>query len=347
MEEKIKSCDIGSLPFEWDFRRFLKDPEYFQQRVTESFVDKLRMGIDIPTYPQFRDMNEMFIEMMGGVEKKDDAYHMVGRPSLRYTSIPEIGALRKKAKSIAEMVGGPIQAGVCITGPYTLSSLFMEKSPDIFDSLGSVIKEITKNNIFREKDLEIKLFTLDEPTFGLIDDARIDKGSEGRESLAKAWEDIFHSAKRKGADTHIHLHSTTDQLFLEVGSLSVIGSSVNDVFYSSKSTKEILEQYDKFLNVSVCRTNFDDLIRAGTRQPGGGDVAEIWSMIRNGRLDPIDFLEDVASLSERLKSIVGLVGAERVKYASPECGLEAFPSYECALTCLYRVSQAVKMLNFS
>jgi hypothetical protein len=37
MSKRIKSCYVGSLPFEEDFSRFLEDQEYFQQKIFKSF----------------------------------------------------------------------------------------------------------------------------------------------------------------------------------------------------------------------------------------------------------------------------------------------------------------------
>jgi len=43
-----------------------------------------------------------------------------------------------------------------------------------------------------------------------------------------------------------------------------------------------------------------------------------------------------------LVEMVGRFGIERVPYAGPECGLRGFPTYECALECLRRVSSAAR-----
>lgn len=163
MGERIYSCDIGSLPFEGDFNRFLKDQEYFQQKLVESFIDKVNTGIDIPIYPQYRDMCEMFIEMINGVEKIGNFYYLIEQPTLRYKQIPEVAVLKKQAKLITETANKPVQLGVCITGPYTLAYLFGDRSPDVFELLGTGIKKIAKNNIFKRRNFETKLFTLDEP----------------------------------------------------------------------------------------------------------------------------------------------------------------------------------------
>jgi methionine synthase II (cobalamin-independent) len=84
----IASTDVGSLPPRVDSsslvsgaRRFqsqshwlrhdsaVEQVKVFEDEVKTAFGEKLKQGLDVPTYPQFRDMNEMFLEMIRGVEK--------------------------------------------------------------------------------------------------------------------------------------------------------------------------------------------------------------------------------------------------------------------------------------
>nr|NIO00310.1 hypothetical protein [Anaerolineae bacterium]NIQ83088.1 hypothetical protein [Anaerolineae bacterium] len=41
----------------------------FRDAVVSAYADKARAGVEVPNYPQFRDMNEMFFQLMRGVEK--------------------------------------------------------------------------------------------------------------------------------------------------------------------------------------------------------------------------------------------------------------------------------------
>lgn len=69
----IESYDVGSLPFSGDFEKFLKGAEskpgseswlYFEQEVVKGLSMKIRAGMDIPNFPQFRDMMDMFLESL-------------------------------------------------------------------------------------------------------------------------------------------------------------------------------------------------------------------------------------------------------------------------------------------
>ena len=82
----IKSCDSGSLPFIGDSAKFLEastrfgfsnndnSTDYFEKHVVQSFLDKLGAGIDVPNYPQFRDMSEMILSQIDGIEKLNEGY---------------------------------------------------------------------------------------------------------------------------------------------------------------------------------------------------------------------------------------------------------------------------------
>ena len=112
----IESCDSGSLPFVGDSAKFLEgakrfklhqtdeSTEYFEKKMVESFLDKISVNIDVPNYPQFRDMNKMFLSMMNGVEKIKGGYLETAISSLMVTSyqIPEVTALAKGISTALE-----------------------------------------------------------------------------------------------------------------------------------------------------------------------------------------------------------------------------------------------------
>jgi methionine synthase II (cobalamin-independent) len=208
-----------------------------------------------------------------------------------------------------------------------------------------------ENSIFNDKHGRISLVSVDEPVFGLQDDPLIDFGSGGRESLRKAWESIFHKVRSKNAQTVMHLHSTTDELFWDVASLEIIDSHVDDPLHQMEKTKEKLESTDKFLKASIAFSEFDNLIRRRiisnsreklTEISTNEKIAETWKGIGHGRIDPETFLEDVEVMKGRLLEVVGRFGVERVPYAGPECGLKGFPTYKSAVECLRRVSSALE-----
>jgi len=367
----VPTYDVGSIPFPGDFERFTRglrahpllgllhltghasERGYFEDKIVESFLDKVRAGISIPNYPQFRDMNEMFLSCLDGIAKTEAGYRVVGRISVPEgkLTIPEVAVIEEKAREIYERIGDFFNVKVCVTGPYTLASLFVGRESNLFVELGRVISKFVESNIFSGRFGRVALVAVDEPVFGLIDDPLLDHGRGGREELLKAWETVFHQIRSRNAQSIIHLHNTANDLFWQVRSLDIVESHVNDPLYSSSKTKECLERSDKFLKASVCVTDFDALIRNMETSRGTADEAEIgqriadaWTEIRKGRMDPAIFLESTDVISDRLRRIVRQHGV-RVSYAGPECGLRSFPTYDSAMECLRRVAEATQNPN--
>jgi 5-methyltetrahydropteroyltriglutamate--homocysteine methyltransferase len=338
----ILSTDIGSLPFE---NGLSKDP---QQKIVQSFLDKLNAGIDVPNFPQFRDMSQMFLQLIKGLEKIEGGYVETDVLYIKDGEgrIPEMEALRANANQIAEKIGESVKIRFCISGPYTLSRFFVYKNARTLTRLGNVLAEIIEQNIFRYKNCAVVMVSVDEPVFGTVDDPMLDIGSEGREALLKAWENMFHKAATKNVETYLHLHSSSDELFWNAEKLKIIDFPVNDPIYQAKTVKRKFESMDKFLKASICITEFDALIKRKLeathhKSVSSQEIGETWKQMATGTISPETFLEEVDVMKKRLQKIVSLFGVERVPYAGPECGLKGFPTYKCAIECLKRVASAI------
>ena len=360
----VESYDVGSLPPKIRHKEMLElfsayekgvnsgFPQSLEEIIVGAFLDKALAGIDIPNYPQFRDMNEMFLQMINGIEKIKEGYVEIESLSLKHgkEKIPEVHIIEENSEIIYEALGKRFRLKVCITGPYTLSALFAYKNEKTFLNLGRVLAEVVKENIFENKYGKVFMVTLDEPAFGVMSDPTIDYGTPGREALLKAWENIFRAASARGTITGIHLHSTADELFWHVESLNVVESHVDDPLYYRKAIKGKLEEHDKFLKASICKTDYDQLIREKLAKNNqkisklelDEKTAETWKGIGKGIIDSDSFLEDETVMKKRLKRILETFGAERVPYAGPECGLGGFPSYKTAVNYLRRVAGVVK-----
>ena len=365
----VLTYDVGSLPFpdrvgthlnrltNHSFLELARAEDAsgrrrFEDTIVESFIDKVRVSISVPNYPQFMDMNDMFLSRIDGIAKTSEGYKLVGAVSVprKKLTIPGVAVIKQRAREIYERTGAPFNVKVCVTGPYTLASLFAAKEPRLFVELGRIVSEFVTNNIFKEKVWRVALVAVDEPVFGLIDDPRLDYGHVGREELLTAWEGIFHEIKSKGVRSVIHLHETSNALFWQVKSLDIVESHVNDPLYSSSKTRALLEESDKFLKASVSVTDFDTLIRnkvsdgAAKQADINQMVANAWTDIKKGATNPIQFLESEKTISDRLRRILRQFGG-RVAYAGPECGLKSFPSYSSAIECLRRVTDVAQQLH--
>jgi len=360
----VESCDAGSLPFVGDLQKFLEGASnykrvdndctrFFEKKVVEDFLDKVAAGINVPNYPQHRDMTQMFLDMIEGVGKINGGYIEIAPLTLKdgRGRIPEVSAIQNCSKEINEKLIKPFQLRICVTGPYTMSSIFAYKDRETFTRLGNVLTQIIETNVFNIKQGSVKLVSIDEPVFGFVDDPLLDRGSEGRENLLRAWESMGQVIRAHGAQSCFHLHKTSDELFWEVKALHIVESHVGNSFYQSKRTKELVESKDKFLKASITVTDFDQLIRsqiiASSKQKLNETsinekIAETWKNLTKKQVDPTIFVENVELMRQRLVKIVDYFGENRVPYAGPECGLRSFPTYESALECLRRVSKAVQ-----
>ncbi|MFQ6085933.1 MAG: hypothetical protein ACE5OY_06700 [Candidatus Bathyarchaeia archaeon] len=353
--DRIISYDVGSLPFDGDSEKLLQgarkygaqdtgSTRYFRDVVIKGLLDKKSAGIDLPNFPQFRDMNEMFLESITGLKKIDGGYIVTDRFELTNATIPEVEVIKRNSDPLAKEIGGPFDLKLCVTGPYTLSSFLPHRDAEILAMFGEIITKIVDRNIFDTRKSRVRLVVVDEPFFGTVDDPLLDRGSEGREVLLKAWDSSFRKANSRGAETGIHIHCTTDELFWKARWLNVIETEAEDPLLVKGGTRKMLEREDKFLRASICITNFDRLIekKVGSKPER---IADAWTLIKRGTIDPEAFLEDVQTMERRLLRTIDLFGQERVPYAGPECGMRGFPSYKCAIQCLARVSKAVRSVN--
>ena len=362
----IMSSDIGSMPLR--IKRDLiesgalktnssipllntNDIDYnsFKDQIVKSQVDKLSTGLDVPNYPQFRDMNTMFLQLLTGYEKNSDSYHRIGK--IRYTGeeIPETKIIKQESKTIAEESRfDKFKIKLCITGPYTLSSLFNGERSIIIEELGNALSRILKESLFNTKYGKVEHVSLDEPTLGFLNDPLLDYGQDGREILRNSWEKILNTASRFGASTSVHLHNTSEEVFWEVESLDVIGSHITDHLYHSEKTLERLRSTGKKLWVPVTVTQFDSLIEEYHKKKGVKEgfpeiIAESWSDMNRGDIDPAIFIDSQEAMEYNLKQYIHFFGEDNIAFASPECGLRSFPDYTHGVICLERASNAVKI----
>ncbi len=324
------------------------DYECFKDELVSAFIDKLNAGVDVPNYPQFRDMNEMFFTLMNGFKKQGGA--LIAHNKVRAKSgsvIPETEILKRESAIIREKANvEQVRVKACVTGPYTLASFFQYKTPSLYEELGHSIASILRESIFNNRGAELTHVSIDEPVLGFMNDPLLDYGSDGRESLRKAWEEIAYTGASHGLDVSMHLHNTSENLFWEVEHLGVLASHVGDPLYSQESTKKRLEETDKHIWAAVGITQYDTLIENHYKSRGyAGNIpekiGEVWTSIRNSTVDPYVFLENHEVMRKRLEKVTDHLGSERVSYGSPECGLNSFPEYSVAVECLRRASGVI------
>ena len=253
-----------------------------EEEVVGAFIDKLKADVEVPNYPQFRDMNEMTLEMLLGITKTEAGYVATQKPYARSGSIiPEVSIIRQNTPRIRETTDlDKFSMRICLTGPYTLSSLFTRANPELLRGLGEALADIASQSIFSAKEGGVVLLSIDEPILGFLNDPLLDRGSEGREALIQALEQICAKAHQKSVETMLHLHNTSENLFWEVKHLGIIEPHVEDPIYTQENTRKLIEENDKRLKASISATRFDELIRAKVAEDD--DIGKIWTDIKKG-----------------------------------------------------------------
>ncbi len=343
----VKTCDVGSLPdpfpLQYPVRGF--EGTAFENAVIKGFIDKIEAGIHVPTYPQFRDMNEMFLEMIDGVGRARGGYMILEPLSPGKLVIPEIRILADNIDKIKDKVGEKPSIRICITSPYTLSHSFtgIQDKLWLWEELGNILSEIAGETLKVAAVFKSVMVSLDEPVLGVVDDPLLDIGSEGSRVLASVIDKILSACKSRGAETCMHLHSTSSSVIWELHSLDVIESHVDDPLYNSSELIDKVSRMGLNVKAAICKTNYDRLLDSKL-ETYGLTVETAWKRIRSGDLNPVLFLEDVNLMRERLEKTVRAYGS-RVKYAGPECGLRSFPTYDAAIKYLRMVSEAVGLVG--
>ncbi len=308
--------DIGSFPLPEGISREWVEKNYeskeYREMVKRAFIMKQRAGVELPNYPQFRDMNEMFLSVIRD-ESKQESPFVVKKSEAK---IVELEALK-------EMKVDAVR--VCVTGPFEL--YYREFGSKIYDDvLEAIAKSVAR---FVENACEweaVKCVSLDEPSLGTNPELQptIDQ-------ILLAYERIPRSV-----DVQIHLHSPVFyREVLEVESISVIGiEAARDEKALEFVDKEDLESYDKYLRVGVARSDFDAIMAEYSSAKG----KNVWG---NEELmeKALSEIESVDRIRARIRKALDVFG-DRVKFIGPDCGLMSFYSQELAFNHLKRIKEA-------
>lgn len=308
----MKVDDIGSFPLpegitrDW-IAQNLQSKEY-EEMVQRAFLMKAKF-LDCPTYPQFRDMIEMFLEPIK--KNQEDAYLIEESKAV----IPELEYVEKlKVEDVR----------VCITGPFEIyyrefGGVIYE---DVLLNIADSIKRFVKNAARYEN---VTCISIDEPSLGIAPDLQPED-----ELINRAFD------YRVKADVQIHLH---DPLFYDrilETSIDVIGvecakKQENMDFLDA----EIIESAEKKLRIGIARSDIDGIIAEFNAAHG----VNAWGNHELISL-AIDEIEPAEKIAERLDTAYKKFG-DLLAYVGPDCGLFSFPSQEHALQLLENVRKAV------
>ncbi|VUT24769.1 MAG: 5-methyltetrahydropteroyltriglutamate--homocysteine methyltransferase [Candidatus Methanolliviera sp. GoM_asphalt] len=327
--------DVGSYPTPNGFkRRWIEDSiecneneEEIYEIIKKAFLDKIRAGVDVPTYPQFRNMNSQFLNPI----KKEEEPYLIREEN---ANIKEIELIEEIGRDIFEETGERIKLRVCITGPIELylGEFGGRNYFDILKNLSKSIDRFAKNSILNKKQIFTHTISIDEPSIGLNPEINF-SSEEIAEALSLATEGI-------NVDTEIHLHSSIYyKTICEVEGIDVIGvETASDMKRIRTIDKDYLERYDKFLRVGIARTDISSLSAEINEKY---DI-NVW--MNTDSLWKVFESESVKNIRDRLNYAYREFG-DLIRYVGPDCGLGSWPSQEMAFQLLKTVRTAIDIFR--
>jgi len=302
------------------------------ENVIEKIMDyKLKAGVDIPTYPQCRDMISSFMEVIDRSYLKFKPWVVRKRNSL----LPELKLLRNYAYKFHLEHGHKLPLRLCITGPLELHLATVGPLIDesLLLNLGESVGRFLEAGIKASHHWEVKVISLDEPSLGLQPNLIAEE-----ETLIKAWRKAVKIVRKRGIDVQIHLHSPVfTPTIYQVKGISIIGIECAEEPRNIYGIdRKELEAWDKFLRIGISRTNIFSLAMEYKKKVG----VDVWKE-KEKFVEMINVLESPSLIYKRLKKAYKLFG-ERIYYVGPDCGLSAWPTQKVAFQLLKNTVEGVK-----
>ncbi len=330
--------DIGSFPLpagrsrDWIAGKFSEkksDRDLFEV-INNAFMKKVEAGVEVPTYPQYQDMNEQFLSIIRDPNCTEEPFK-VKQSDAR---IIELEAIEKVAKSYREEHGEKLDVRVCVTGPLELylKDFGGTEYVDILNLLGESIDRFVKNSLSGAKNFNIRTVSIDEPSIGINPQVMFSDSD-----LIKAMDIACSSAKGAGCDVEIHLHSPLHyNLACQAENISVIGvESAATPSYLDLIDKKELEESDSYIRVGIARTDIFNLVAVLNDKYN----TNVWKETQYFP-EIINEMETPEIISKRLSKAYSIFD-ESIKYAGPDCGLGSWPSQEIAAQLLSNVAKGM------
>ena len=329
--------DIGSFPLpkginrEWVEQANKNNDPKLPDILKDTMQQKIDAGVDVPTYPQFRDMNRMFLDIIND-ESSQEGPLVVRKDRAR---IMELSAVEEVGAEYAKKTGNKLNIRLCVTGPIELylKQFGGTAYKDVLNAFAVSIDRFISNSIDNAKDFRISVISIDEPSIGINPQIMFNE-SDMVEALTIATK----TSGLNKIDTEIHLHSPLYyKLICRVPSISIIGveSAANPSYLDLIDNNDI-EEYDKYLRIGVSRTDIFGMAAVLNEKYN----MNVWK--EPAKLDEITTqMETPGVIAKRLERAYSVFG-ERIKYAGPDCGLGSWPSQGLAFNLLKNTGAGIK-----
>jgi 5-methyltetrahydropteroyltriglutamate--homocysteine methyltransferase len=314
-DEGIFFDDIGSYPL--PKRVQLKDlaRDQYLQVARDALVQKIDAGVEVPTYPQFRDMIRMFMDPIEDPRLAESPY-----------------LIKKENASILELQAVPLgqKVRVCVTGPVELyiSAFGATGYTDILHSLAQSVARFLENAKDKRKMI---VASMDEPSLGISSNIVFSQ-DEILQALKIA------SLPCRSMDCEVHLHSPLyAELCAQAPGISIVGiESAAHPDYLKLIDRKLLEETDTYLRAGIARTDILSMTARLNDQKGinlWNDMARLEKEILN--------MESPQIMKKRLDAAFSQFG-ERLRATGPDCGLGSWPSQDLASRILANCAAAVR-----
>jgi 5-methyltetrahydropteroyltriglutamate--homocysteine methyltransferase len=306
--------DIGSYPLPRAVRLDgLSQMEYLQL-VKETFAQKIAAGVEVPTYPQFRDMIKMFMQPIENAENQESPY-----------------LIKKEAAEMLELqaITPGQKVRVCVTGPVELY-LHAFGATNYTDILYNIARSVARFLERAQESVKMAVASLDEPSLGISSAIVFDE-----EEIQKALE--IASRPCTGMDCEVHLHSPLyAELCTWVPGLSIIGvESAAHPDYLKLIDRKILEDTGTYLRVGIARTDILSMAASLNDRLG----INIWEDPARMEMEILE-MESPRIMEGRLEAAYRTFGS-RLRAAGPDCGLGSWPSQSMADKLLSNTAAAI------
>jgi 5-methyltetrahydropteroyltriglutamate--homocysteine methyltransferase len=329
--------DIGSFPLpkgmnrEWIEQAIKNNDPSLQDLLKSTMQQKINAGVDIPTYPQFRDMNRMFLEIINDESAQEEPLVV----KKERAKIMELSALEDVGAQYFENTGKKLNVRVCVTGPLELylNQFGGTAYKDILNAFATSIDRFIVNSIENARQFRIATISIDEPSIGINPQIMFNDND-----IIEALTIATRTSGLNKIDTEIHLHSPLHyKLVCKVPSIGIIGvESAANPSYLDLIDKKDLEDHDKFLRVGVSRTDIFGMAAVLNEKYN----TNVWK--DPSRLEEIvTEMETPEIITKRLEKAYSIFD-DRIKYAGPDCGLGSWPSPELAFKLLKNTCIGIK-----
>lgn len=283
---------------------------------------KISAGVQVPTYPQLRDMIGMFMHPMRSPETTEAPY-LIRRDA---AEIIELDALRSIGRSIRVCVTGPLELYISEFGSTDYTDLLFNIAESVSRFIDSSLEKA------RRLGIDVAVISIDEPSLGISSSIVFSE-----DEIVKALEVASRGCAGK-VDVQVHLHSPVyAELCARVPGINVIGvESASHPDYLDIIDRKVLEENDTFIRAGIARTDILSMVARLNERLN----TNLWEQPERLEAEILR-LESPEVIRKRLERAVRMFGG-LVRYAGPDCGLGSWPSQHLAAELLRSCARAIE-----